>query len=145
MINTIKKLLNIAFQSKTRFCVVFTNLARHIFKSKYSFMISFSDSTRKRCWDKSRFKYHIQDTKHGVMNNAISHSRFMDMSHFWVANIKACIRTMFIRFAFQLAVQFKNILFKIKLKFSHIWLSSLSFFKSLPRYEKILGINYLFK
>lgn len=80
-----------------------------------------------------------------MVNNPISHRRFVDVSHLWVADIETKVRSVFVFLFFQISVQLKDVWFKVEFKLRYITLVAFTFLKLLPRQKKILGRNNLIK
>lgn len=116
MIYRIEKLLNITFQGKTIFGVVFTYSSGHLFQSFDSNMVTLTDTTRKRVLNKCWLKDGIEDSKQSMVNNTITNGCFVNMSNLWIRNIESKISVMFIGFVFQIMMQVKNMLFYVTLK-----------------------------
>ena len=104
MINTVKKLLNVTFQSKARLCEVFTYFTRHTLKYAHPFMVTLPNTTRKRSWNEGGFKQYTQYAKNCMMHDSISYGRFMYMTHLRIADIKVKIWSMLVFLFFQVSM-----------------------------------------
>lgn len=132
MVHRIKKFLYVALQRITRLRIIPTNLACHLLKRKHPIVRPFADPARKRCGDKGRLKYRIQNAKNGVMDDSVAHCRFMYMSHLRVTNVKAAIRAVFVLFCTQAAMQRKDIFLQVPFKLQYIFSFTLVPAESLP-------------
>jgi hypothetical protein len=92
VIYRIEEFSDIAFQYKTWRSVILAYLPRHAFKSRDAPMRAKSDAAGKRTRDECRLENGIDNGKYGVMQNAITHQGFMDMSLLRIMNVKAIIR-----------------------------------------------------
>lgn len=98
--------------------------------------------TGKGRWNKCFLKNRAYHGKYCVMQNPIPDSRFMDMPLLRVADIKPFIRSVLIRLIFQFAMQAKNILLAIHLKFHHIQLLALVAAEHFPSGKQVLGRDH---
>ena len=141
VINTGKKIFDIAFQSISGFRVISTSLAQHLFYYQYSSMRPLTKSTRERSCDKRRVENIIQNPKNRVVQNSIPNCRPMNMSSFRVANPKVSIIARLISFIRQISMQGKNICLKIFFKLQNIRFILLPSLKNLPGQKEIFRIN----
>src|SRR3989338_844806 len=141
----IKKLFHIALQNVARTSIIFAHRAKHFSCLAYTLMGAFADRAREGRRDKRRFKNNVQNPKHRMVQHSISHGRLVNVAYLRISNVKTKVWPVPIFLALQIPVQFENIAFQIKLKFRHIPLVALTFFESLPRYEKVFRADYLFK
>ncbi len=77
-----------------------------------------------------------------MVQNSIAHQGFVDMAHFRVANPETRIGSVAIRFIFQLAVKFKNMLLDIALKHRDIRFVPFIAFEYVPCSKKVFWCNY---
>ncbi len=88
MINSLKKFLNIAFKNGTRFKRIAAYLSYYVIQNAYSLVRPFVNTTGKGIGDKCWLKYGIENGKNSVMKHAVSNSSFMNVSLFWILDIK---------------------------------------------------------
>ena len=145
MTDGVKKLTYIAFKRITRACVVSGNLAEHVFNSQHSVVRSFANATGERSWYKSRLKNGTKNLKDGMMENAITNNGLVDMTKFWIINVKIGIWSMSVSFIQQTSVQGKNMLFQIFLKIYNITLMPFATLKLIPSQKEIFWVDYFCK
>jgi len=145
MVNRIKEFSDIALQSIALSGIILAYSSNHFRNFFHSLVCSFAYAARKRIWNKGRFKYWIQNVEYRMVQYSIAYCGFVDMTKFWIVNIKAGITTMFVCFITKIPIYLKNILFKIFLKAKDIKFFPFTLFKFIPRQKKILRLNYSLK
>lgn len=110
MINIGKKLFNVAFQDPASFGIVFTNNIRVFAEFIDSFMRAFFVSARIGIGNESFIEKWIKNSVNGVMQQAISHAGFVDVSGFWIIAFESLITAVIIGMMEKIAVQWKNII-----------------------------------
>jgi len=143
MVYTVKKPSNIAIQNKARFSVVFTHFSRCFFKPENSFVRTFIHSTRKRSSNKHWVKQRIQFAVYSVMEYSVTYRCFMNMSSFWVSDVKPFVSSVPIHLVSQISMKCKNMLLKPPLKTQYIFLLGFTTTKYFPRQKEILSRDYL--
>lgn len=132
MVHAVEEFPYVALEHEARTRSVPARPTDHFFERGNAFMSPIPHTTRERRRNKRRLKNGIDYGKYGVMQNAIAHRRFVDMSLFWIANIETGIGAMSVRVIGQLAMQLKNILFETPLEFLNINFISLVGAKRVP-------------
>src|SRR3989344_4379533 len=97
MVNTVKKLFDVALQNIARLNVILRYFSHHLIKCCNSSMRSVPNATGKRGRDESGLKHGIDNGEHGMMKYAVSHRSFVDTPLLWIVNIKSLICSMPIR------------------------------------------------
>ncbi len=138
VINARKKFLNITLQDKTRISVISANLFRYSLQNLHAFMCTESYPARKRSRDESRLKNRVHDRKNRVVQNPVPHRRFVNMTLFGVADIKAHVWAVFVGFILQISMKLKDISFEIPFKLKNIQLAPFIAPKCIPGREEIL-------
>ena len=100
-------------------------------------MRSFADTARKRIRDKSWLKDWAKRGEDGMVKYAVSDSGLMNMSLFWVLNVKRDVFPVFVSFIFQIPMELKNVFFKLPFKFSHVLSFLFVAFEFIPRQKEI--------
>lgn len=100
MVNAVKKLSYVALKCVRCPAVVSRNLAKHFIQNPDAFVRSFSNTTRKGVGYKSWFKNWVKDFENCVVQHSVSNCGFVDVSKFWVVNIKIAIRPMLVGLAY---------------------------------------------
>ena len=141
VIDGIEEFTHIAFKGVAWAGIVSGNFAKHIFNSQHSVVRSLTNTARKRscykCWLKDR----IKNLKDSVVQDAIADNRLVYMPKFWVMNPEIFVWTMFVRSTFQIPVETKNVLLKIKLKGGNIGLVPLATSEFVPRQKQVLWVS----
>ena len=137
MINSIKKLLNIAFERKTRPREISAFGADRSLYCDNPFVNAFVCAAGKRSGNESFIKNRIQDSENSMVQNPIADRCLMNMSHFWITDIKASISLMSVLLCRQIAMQLKNVLLELELKRLHILFVTLVRPKFVPRRKEI--------
>ena len=132
VINRIKKLLHIAFQSETRTGEISTLRPDHTLHGQHSLMRSFADTARKGVRNKSLVKKRIQNPKHRMVQYPIPGCCLVDVAHFWIPDIEAEIRLMGVFFRDEFAVKCKEVLFNTELQLLYIFFMPLIRSKFFP-------------
>ncbi len=145
MVNRIKKLSNVAFQSKTCFRIVSAHLTQHGSQSLHSFVVSFTDATGKRIVNIGRFKNWIQNLKNSMVNYSVSNSGFVNVPQFWIMDVETCIFAVSVNFITKVMIELKKILLQISLEAKNVWLFAFAFLKFVPSQKEIFRFNYLFE
>jgi len=145
VVNSVKKLFDIAFKCVAMSRVVGAFLTEHFRNAVYTLMCSFSYSAREGCWNESRLENPIQDFKNSVMKNTIANGRFVNITKLRIADTEANIVAMSIRFVPKLPMQLKDVLFEVFLKFKHVNFLAFTSLELVPRAKEVFGINYLIK
>jgi hypothetical protein len=120
VVYAIKEFSYIAFEDITRHTVISAYFEKHPIYHIHAFVATFSDPTGKRCGNKGRFKYRIQDTESCMMKYSVADRSFVNMTTFGIGDEKAGVGIMSIRHALQLPIKLKYIWFKPHLKLKNI-------------------------
>src|SRR5579872_3966555 len=145
VIYIVKKLLHITFKRITDYGVILANFAKHTVHNLNSLVVTLSDPTRIRCFNKSWFKYRIQNIKKRMMKNSVSDSGFMNVSALWISYIKSRVFSVFICLIKKFSAKSENILFKISFKFLNIDFRPFALAELLPGQEEVLWAGYFRK
>ncbi|MEI6528645.1 MAG: hypothetical protein WCO10_03180 [bacterium] len=132
VINGIKEFFHITFKRIAWHGVILTDPPEYFLYGFYSLMRTFVDSARKRTAYKTIFKQGIESVENSMVEDSISDCGFVDMPDFRVGDIKSFVRTVMIGSILEIMVKLDYVLFKFKLKFGHIRLARLAFFKFAP-------------
>lgn len=142
MIDRIKKLSDITFQPKAVSGVILAHDSAHLLNTFYTAVRTFADPTRKGVGNKYRLKKWCEYTYNRVMEDSVSNSGFVDMPLFRVGNVETTVRSVFVRFIFQISVECENVLLQIPLKLQDILFLALVSAKSFPSDKQAFGGNY---
>jgi hypothetical protein len=132
VVNTIEEFSDVALKRITGQSSVPAHFSQHTRQHIDAIVGSFSDAARKRIGNKSRLKNRIQGCEYGMVQNAISHARLMDMPQLRVLDVKVGVRSMPISLIAQTTVKAENILFKFFLKGEYVLLHALSALEFVP-------------
>ena len=100
-------------------------------------MSAFVFSGRPRIKDKFLIPHLLYDSNNGIVQKSIVNASLVDMPLFWIINEKRKITAMFIIPVYQILMQFKNVVLKVKLELSDIFLSPFVSAKFGPSVEQI--------
>ncbi len=141
----IKKLFHIAFQNIAGLSVVSRHLSYYLLCREHSFMIAFTDPTRKGMGYESGFKNGIEDVVNSVVQNSVSYYRFVDMSFLRVVDVKIGIWPVLISLAHQVSLKLKNVWLQFILKLQNVRLFAFANLKLLPRQKQVFQVAYFIK
>ena|SRR3989344_6887608 len=141
MINRIKEFSDIAFQGVTGTSIVPAYSTHNINSFNHSLVSSLSHSARKRIIYESRLEYRIQNREKSMMKHSVTHSGFMNPAQNRIMYPETLIWSMFVYSIFQISMQVKNILLKIKLKNSNIGFMPFAMFELIPGQKQVLRIG----
>ena len=79
------------------------------------------------------------------MQNPVSDHRFLDISQFWIINIKRTVGAVTISFVFELTVKLEEVIFQMAFKCLDIHLFAFARTEFFPSQKQILVTNYLIK
>ena len=137
VINAVKKSFDITLQNETRSRVISRSASRHAFKCSDTAMRAISNTARKRGPDERLFKNRVNDGKYGVVEYAITHGRLVDMALFRVGYVKSRVRTVLVRFIFQLAMERENVFLQPPFEVRHVGLVSFVALERVPRRKQV--------
>ena len=145
VIDTIKKLSNVALQGKTWLGEIFADFSNHFIYCFNSSMRTFANSAGKRIWNERWFKKSINYIENGMMKNSVSDRRLVNMPQLGVVNIKAGIRSMSIFSTFQISRKVKDISLEILLELLNVSFASFVAFELVPSSKQVLRFDNFIK
>ncbi len=145
MVNRIKEFFDIAFESKTRACVIFTDFSDKTLQSPNSLVRSFVQPARIRIKDESPIENRVKNSVDSMVQNPVRNFCFMNISRLRIIDVKWTIRAVAISFIFELQVDIKQIIFQISLKQLNIVLIAFALAESLPSQKQIFLTYNLIK
>ena len=145
MVDGIKILPHIALENPARPRVVVAFRPQHLRKRMGAFVVAFANTAGERGRDKGRLKNRIEYSKNGMVQNAVPHRRLVDVTQFWITDIKAAVRPVSIGVAEEVTPQVENVLLKPKLKRNNIIFAAFATLELIPRKKKVLRGDNLIK
>jgi len=98
-------------------------------------MCAFMETTRVRIVNESKMKIPVQFFVNEMVDDSIAYLGFMNIAWFWIGDIKCRIRTMYIRFVFEVRIETRKVFRKFGLKLYDVFLVFLATQKPLPSQE----------
>ena len=120
MIDTVEEFPNITFECITDSAVVPAFFFKHSGKSLHAPVATLADLAGEGTTDEHWFENRTEDIKKRMMHDPVSNSGLMNMPALWVGYIKSSVWSVLVFIFFQLAVQLKNIRFKVSLELKNI-------------------------
>ena len=142
MINTVEEFPHVTLKGITWLSVITAHGAKRSFQILRTLVRTLSNSARKRSWNESRLKNWIEHLEYRVVENSISHRRFMYAAQFRVVKQEHSIWSMAIVFGPQFATELKDFVLNIFLKCFHILPIPLIAFENVPCLEQIYCRDY---
>lgn len=145
VVDIIEEFSYVTLQHITGHFVILTFFPKHCADRSYSFVVSFSNSTGKRMWNKGRLKQGIQNAKYSMVEYSVAYRRFMYMSPLRIGDKESCIWPVPVRSVSQLAVKLEKIRLQVWLEFFHIRASPFTFLEFVPCRKQIFQGGYIIK
>lgn len=142
VVDAVEEFPHIALKRIAWLCTVLTHRTKRSCQIFHALVRTLADSARKRGWDKSRLKNWIEDFKYCVMQDPVTHGRFVYAPQFRIVNHEHPVWSMTILFSAQFATEFKNFVLNIFLKRFDIRSVSLVTFENVPGLEQIFCRGY---
>lgn len=110
MVNIGKKLPDVAFQNPNGPSMVPRDFSRVKPESINTALHPFVKTARKGVKNKLSVIKRIQGAVNGVVDETVPHARFVNITRFWIVNLKCKIWSMLVCFIFQLMMQRNDVI-----------------------------------
>jgi len=142
VIDAVEEFSYITLQGKTRIRNVFTHDPEYLRQMFHALVRTLANSARKRSRNEGWLENRIKHFEYRMVENSISHRRFMYAAQFRVVKQEHSIWSMAIVFGPQFATELKDFVLNIFLKCFHILPIPLIAFENVPCLEQIFCRDY---
>ena len=133
MINTRKKLFDVALEHPCGASMVFTDLIDKLAEAIDGLVCPLPNLTRKRIVDEIGYKERIENPVDRMMQETIAHRGFVNVAEFGIVDFEMLIGTVNVGFSFEIIVKIKDVIHEMQAKLLHILLVPLASDKLAPR------------